>query len=187
MEQTCLANEQLQSLYLAQGTDFCRRINAQWCNAKFLTDVGHRDAFLKVIQHRDLQTLEQLYGGMAETQSSSLVDLSSTELKCFAEKLSNQRRAAEGNGMALHHSALEEVEQEREVEFQVEEIRHVQEPMHYKALTFPGLHAAISRFAKTGSLTGGCGYKQAFEALACTAIGQKFNVGCTESQLFVSS
>ena len=187
MEQTCRANEQLQNLYFAQGTDFCRRTNAQWENAKFLADVGHRDAFLNVIQHRDLQTLEQLYGGMADNQSSSLINLSSPELKGFVEKLSKQRRAAEGNGIVIHHSALEEVEQEREVEFQMEEIRQVQKPMRYKALAFPGLHAAISHFAKTGSLTGGCGYRQAFEALACTAIGQKFNVGCTESRLFVSS
>ena len=187
LEQTCRANEQLQNLYLAQGTDFCRRINAQWGNAKFLTDVAHRDAFLNVIQHRDLQTLEQLYGGIIETQHSSLIDLSFTELRCFAEKLSKQRRVSEGNGMALHHSALEEVEQEREIEFQVEEIRHVQKPMYFKALAFPGLHAAILQFAKTGSLTGRYGYQQAFETLACMIIGQKFNVGSTESQLFVSS
>src|SRR5271155_1728048 len=72
LEQTCRANEHLQNLYLAQGTDFCRRTNAQWKNVKFLTEKGHREAYLKVIQHLERQTLEQLYGVMTDTQPSSL-------------------------------------------------------------------------------------------------------------------
>ena len=47
-EQTCRANEHLQNLYLAQGTDFCRRTNAQWKNVKFLTENSHREAYLRV-------------------------------------------------------------------------------------------------------------------------------------------
>src|ERR1700761_3321182 len=75
LEQTCRANEQLQNLYLAQGTDFCRRTNAQWENANFLIDKGHREAYLKVIQCPELQSLEQLYGGMADAEPSSLAKL----------------------------------------------------------------------------------------------------------------
>jgi hypothetical protein len=187
LEQTCRANEQLQNLYLAQGTDFCRRTNAQWENAKFLTENGHREAYLKVIQHLERQTLEQLYGGMADTQPSSFSNLSSTQLNGFMEELSKQRRAADGNRQAIHSSALEEVEQEREVEFQVEEVRQVQKPTHYKALAFPGLHPAISHFAKTGDLAGEHGYEHAFAALARTDVGQKYNVCCTTSLLFVSA
>lgn len=124
---------------------------------------------------------------MADTQPSSLTDLSSTELKDFMEELSKQRRAANGNRKAIHSSALEEVEQEREVEFQVEEVRQVQKPTHYKALAFPGLHPAVSHFAKTGDLAGENGYEHAFAALARTGIGQKYNVCCTTSLLFVSA
>lgn len=187
LEQTCCANEQLQNLYLAQGTDFCRRVNAQWENAKFLTDKGHRETYLKVIQYPERQALEQLYGDIADTQPSSLRDLSFTELKGFMEELNEQRRTANGTGHATYSSALEEVEQEREVEFQVEEVRQVQKPIHHKALTFPGLQPAVSHFAKTGDLAGGQGYEHAFAALARTGIGQKYNVCRTRSLLFVST
>ena len=187
LEQTCRGNEQLQNLYLAQGIDFCRRTNAQWENTKFLTDKNHREAYLKVIQHPERQTLEQLYGSMPGTQTSSHTDLSSAELKDFMEELSKQRRVANGNRNVIHSSALEEVEQEREVEFQVEEVRQMQRPTHYKALAFPGLNAAVSHFAKTGDLAGGHGYEHAFAALARTGIGQKYNICRTTSQLFVSA
>jgi len=186
LEQTCRANEQLRNFYVAQGTDFCRRTNAQWKNAKFLTDKDHRQAYLKVIQHPEQQTLEQLYGGMTNIQPSSFADISSTELKGFIVKLSKQRTAAKGEGNSIHSSTLEEVEQEREVEFQVEEVRQVQKPTHYMALAFPGLHDAIHSFVKTGNLAGGHGYEHAFAALARTDIGRNYNVCCTRSRLFVS-
>jgi hypothetical protein len=187
LEQTCRANEHLQNLYLAQGIDFCRRTNSQWKNEKFLTEKGHREAFLKVIQHTERQSLEQLYGVMTDTQPSFFADVPSAELKGFMAELSKQRQAANGNGNIIHSSMLEEVEQEREVEFQVEEVRQVQKPTHYKALAFPGLHTAVSHFAKTGDLAGGRGYEHVFEALARTSIGQKYNVCRTTSQLFVSA
>lgn len=185
LEQTCRANEHLQNLYLAQGTDFCRRTNAQWKNEKFLSRESYREAYLKVIQHPERQTLEQLYGVMTDTQPSSLADVPSTELKSFMEELRKRRRVASGD--AVHSSVLEEVEQEREVEFQVEEVRQVQKPTHYKALEFPGLHAAVSHFAKTGDLAGEHGYEHVFDALARTSIGQKYDVCRTKSQLFVSN
>jgi hypothetical protein len=187
LEQTCRANEHLQNLYLAQGTDFCRRTSAQWKNVQFLTENGHREAYLKVIQRPERQTLEQLYGVTTDTQPSPLADEPSVELNGFMEELSKQRRAANSNRNVIHSSVLEEVEQEREVEFQVEEVRQVQKPMHYKALVFPGLHTAVSHFVKTGDLAGGHGYEHVFEALARTSIGQKYNVRRTTSQLFVSA
>ena len=186
LEQTCRANEHLQNLYLAQGTDFCRRTNTQWKNANFLTVTSHREAYLNVIQQPERQTLEQLYGGTTDIQPSSLDDVPFAELKDFIDELSRQRRAASGNGNVICSSVLEEVEQEREVEFQVEEVRQVQKPTHYKALKFPGLHVAVLRFAETGDLAGGKGYEHAFEALARTNIGQKYNVCRTTSKLFVS-
>ena len=187
LEQTCRANEHLQNFYLAQGTDFCRRMNAQWKNVKFLTENSHREAYLRVIQHPECQTLEQLYGAMTDAQPSSLVDMPSAELKGFMEELKKQRQGGNDNGNHIHSSVLEEVEQEREVEFQVEQVRQVQKPTHYKALTFPGLHAAVSHFAKTGDLAGGHGYEHVFDALARTSIGRKYNVRRTTSQLFVSA
>jgi hypothetical protein len=187
LEQTCRANEHLQNLYLAQGTDFCQRTNAQSKNGKFLTDTGHRAAYLDVIQRPERQTLEQLYGAKTDTQPSSLAGVQCAEVKGFLEELNKQRRAANGSGNVIHSAVLEEVEQEREVEFQVEEVRQAQKPTHYKAIGFPGLHAAVSYFAKSGKLTGGRGYEHVFEALARTSIGQKYSVCRTDSQLFVSA
>ena len=187
LEQTCRANEHLQNLYLAQGADFCRRIGSQWKNANFLTDSRHREAYLKVIQHPERQTLEQLYGAATDLEPTTLAHVQFAELRVFVEELNKQRRAAMDNGNGIHSSVLEEVEQEREVEFQVEEVRQVQRPTHYNALTFPGLHPDISHFAKTGKLTGGNGYEHVFEALARTSIGQKYNVRRTTSQLLVST
>ncbi|RYP59008.1 hypothetical protein DL769_008717 [Monosporascus sp. CRB-8-3] len=187
LEQTCRTNEQLQNLYFAQGSDFCRRTNAQWVNPKFLTDKAHYESLLKVIQYPERQTLEQLYGGMTESRSSSLSVMSFANLERFMEKLIQQRREAGDKWHGIHSSALEEVEQEREVELQVDEVRHVQKPERYTALTFPGLHPAVSRFARTGELTGGKGYKHAFGALEGTNIGQKYNVCRTASRLFIST
>ncbi|TVY43757.1 hypothetical protein LSUB1_G001260 [Lachnellula subtilissima] len=187
LEQTCRANEHLQNLYLAQGTDFCRRTDAQWKYVKFLTENRHREAYLRVIQHPERQTLEQLYGVGTDTQPSSVADTPSAELEGFMKELSGQRRAANNKGDRIHSSVLEEVEQEREVEFQVEQVRQVQKPAHYRALAFPGLHAAVSHFAKTGDLAGGHGYEHVFDALARTSIGQKYNVRRTTSQLYVSA
>lgn len=187
LEQTCRANEHLQNLYLAQGTDFCRRTDAQWKNVKFLTKNAHREAYLRVIQHPERQSLEQLYGVMTDTETSSLADILFAGLKDFVEELSKQRGAANGNGKLIHSSVLEEVEQEREVEFQVEQVRQAQKPARYKALAFPGLHTALSHFAETGELAGGHGYEHVFDALARTSIGQKYNIRRTASKLFVSA
>ncbi|PQE15352.1 p-loop containing nucleoside triphosphate hydrolase protein [Rutstroemia sp. NJR-2017a WRK4] len=166
-------NEHLQNLYFAQRTDFCSRTSTQWKNERFLTEKGQRKTFLKVIQQPESQILEQLYGLITGQQSSSLADVLCVELEVFIEKLNKRRRPANGNINVIHSSVLEEVEQEREVEFQMEEILQVQNPTHYKVLVFPGLYTAISRFAKTGSLAGGYRYEHTFEALACTSIGPK--------------
>lgn len=90
-------------------------------------------------------------------------------------------------GHQILSSMLEEVEQEREVEFQIEQIRQVQKPPTYEALTFPGLQPDISNFIDTGSLTIGPWAEHIFDALAKTAIGQKYNVQPTTSNFYVSA
>lgn len=186
LEQTCRGNEQLQNLYFAQGMDFCRRTSAQWANTGALSKKGRREEYLKVIQHPERQTLEQLYGAVIDTEPDS-IDVCAPELKSFTEELNRQRGASNGNGDTIRSSVLEEVEQEREVEFQVEQVRQVQKPVHYKALVFPGLHTAISQFISTGELVGGRGYEHVFDALAQTTVGQKYNIRRTNSRLFVST
>jgi hypothetical protein len=187
LEQTCRANEQQQHLYMAQGKDFCRRMDAQWKYSDFLTDESHRNSLLQVIQHPERQTLQQLYGKRSKGGPlGSTVHMSCPILKHFAHRLRDMATSSKAVQVTVNSSAMEEVEQEREVEFQVEEVREVQQPAHYNALEFPGLHPAMTRFAITGSLTGGDGYEHAFKALARTTIGKKFEVCCTQSRFFVS-
>ncbi|KAM3068070.1 hypothetical protein ACMFMF_009436 [Clarireedia jacksonii] len=185
LEQTCQTNEHLQNLYIAQGTDFCRRTDAEWKHPNMLTQRGQQQAYLKVIQQSECQTLEKLYGVAEDTQSLSPTDMSSTTLKTFMEELSKQRRAVRGNTKGAHSSVLEEVEQEREIEHQVEEVRQVQKPIHYKALAFPGLSKVVYEFATTGKLLDATS-EHVFVALARTSIGRKYSVCCTRSRLFVS-
>jgi hypothetical protein len=188
LEQTCRANEQLQNLYVSQGADFCNRMNAEWENADFLSDAQDRSAYVEVLQHPEQQTLVQLYGGRTEGSH----DLSSItpvlpQLQTFKDKLNQLRLSMSNTVNTFHSSALEEVEQEREVEFQVEEVREAQKTVHYKAHTFPGLHPAISGFVNSGCLCGNVGYEHVFDAVSSTSIGERFDIVGTESCLFVSA
>ncbi|KAI1761144.1 hypothetical protein GGR53DRAFT_506736 [Hypoxylon sp. FL1150] len=194
LEQTCHVNEELQSLYVAQGLDFCQRTDAVWKHGTRITDTVHRAKLLDVLQQPERQTLEQLYGGAsAEYKTGSVDRLLTPQLQAFTNQLN--RRGAE-RSMAIQTGALEEVEQEREVQEQVEEVRMVQKPARYEALTFPGLHPIILRFARTGILdyeqlaavqAQDAGFEQAFAYVARTGIGQRFGVRATNSRLFVST
>lgn len=187
LEQTCLANEQLQNLYLSQGTEFCDRFIAQSENPNFLSNSKHRDAYVRVLQRPEQQTLEQLYGGIADdTQRPGPQPNTFPQIQTVIEELDSIRHALAVNASVLHSSVLEEVEQEREVEYQVEEVRQVQVPVHYNALIFPGLHPAISEFARTGVLLGETGYEHVYTAVSRTSIGQRFGIRSTQLRCFVS-
>lgn len=186
LEQTCRTNQHLQNLYLAQGTDFCRRTDAQWKHTEIFTDNTQRDAYLSAIQNPEHQSLEKLYGGVTDIQPSYVTDMASTKLAGFMKELNKQRITTGNTRNYIHSSVLGEVEQEREVEFQIEQVRQVQKPTHYEALTFSGLHPDILHFVKTGNLILGCGYEHIFDALARTDIGQKYDVRRTKSKLYVS-
>ena len=100
---------------------------------------------------------------------------------------SSQGRSCDAKDSAVYSSALEEVEQEREVECQAENVQQKERPPPYDALIFPGLHANIYRYVKTGQLSGGSGYESAFGAVCRTKTGRKYNTRDIPSKLFVSS
>lgn len=188
LEQTCRTNEQLQNLHIAQGMDFSRRLNAQWKYDKFLSDDGHRSMLLGAIQAPERQTLEQQYGsGQDSSVRGSANEVSFPCLKNFMTTLVHQRKHIGDSTSGIRSSALEEVEQEREIEFQVEQVRQVAKPVKYRALTFKTLHWAIDRFVRTGKLEGTAGYMHVFESLQNTAIGKKFEVRGTGSRFFCST
>lgn len=189
LEQSCSANEHLANLHIAQGVDYCRRLDAQWRYNQFLTIDEHRMMLLNVIRQQERQTLNQQYSGVFDSSIRGSPDeVVSPSLKSFMSTLASQRRSMTGTlgASGMHSSALEEVEQEREVEFQVEEVRQVQKRKVFKPLSFSILHPAFKEFVHKGKLVGDEGYVHAFSFLGTTSIGQKFMVKATPSRFFVS-
>ena len=87
LEQTCRGNEQLRSLYLSQGADFCLRTNAQWKNSNFLTNETERKSYLDVIQRVEQESLEKLYGNKAEARPEYHSEPLPKVLQMFKENL----------------------------------------------------------------------------------------------------
>lgn len=61
---------------------------------------------------------------------------------------------------SMKNAALEEVEQEREVAFEIEQEREIQRPLSMKAHRYPGLHSSVRNFAITGHLKGNEGLRE---------------------------
>ncbi|EAQ92064.1 hypothetical protein CHGG_00299 [Chaetomium globosum CBS 148.51] len=176
LEQTCRVNDQLRDLYLAQGYDFCRRVNSQLLHADFLTDATQRSALLDSIRRPERQTLPEMYGTKTGRASQPTAEpLSSGKLSEFMRELDWQQGMGDGGvGPGGQDAAFEEVEQERQVErFQAEHVQQRQNRPSYKALSFPGLHKRIRQFVETGELKGKKGRKHAFAAMANTSTGQE--------------
>jgi hypothetical protein len=104
--------------------------------------------------------------------------------------LTARRRGFQDTGDAVHSSALQEVEQEREVAYEVENVRELEKPLHYTPFSFPGLHKDIISYMETGRLAADSGgYEHAFVALQRTQMGQKFGIrsDATSCRLYVSA
>ena len=185
LEQTCCANEHLHDLYLAQGFDFCRRINAKLDNNNIFSKKSQREKYLQVLQQPERRTLEQLYGDIGVDASAGATQIIFQGLKSISQELETQKQGAT-RGIGIHSSVLEEVEQQREVEFQVEEVREIQRPVRFKALKFPGVHKDIENFLISGVLPQSDCYEHVFEAIARTRLGQKYRACQSTSRLFTS-
>ena len=182
LDQTCASNRELQSLYLSQGTDFCHRMQASSDYKRFLTDSNHRESYMKTLQQPEQQTLEQLYKPQLfhdidspPSPVTSPLQLNQ-KLRQFMEELKQMQKQSHLTRASITSSAMEEVEQEREVACEIEEEREVQLPSQMKAHGFPGLHKSILDFVKTGVLTGKGGYVKAFDFLESTQLGLKYGV-----------
>ncbi|PSR97798.1 hypothetical protein BD289DRAFT_403463 [Coniella lustricola] len=189
LEMTCRNNEQLQDLHIAHGVDFCHRLDTQWANPGFVEDSHQRSKLFDVIQAQESRTLEEQYGSSEDGVTRVSEDHVTFDcLKDFMHQLEDQQKNIEDrlNGRGMHNAALEEVERERQVEHQVEEVRQVAKPVTYKPLPFPGLSPVLKAFAKSGELNGAEDYLHVFDSLRGTAIGSKFKVRGTGSQLYCS-
>ncbi|KAF4624821.1 hypothetical protein G7Y89_g13348 [Cudoniella acicularis] len=190
LEQTCNGIEQLQPLYFSQGADFCTRTQAAIDNREFLTDVDQRENYLSVIKQFEQQTLEQLYGVKSTSRPAILPGTLSPEIAKFKKELDTRRRNFQDTGLAVHASALQEVEIQREVAYEVENVREVQKVTHYLPFSFPGVHRDILGFFKTGRLAAdSVAYEPAFTALRRTSLGRKHGIKVegTTGKLYVST
>ncbi|KAJ0298724.1 hypothetical protein COL516b_009809 [Colletotrichum fioriniae] len=174
-----------------KGIDFCRRMQAAIDNPDFVKDKHQREAYLGTIKQDEQHSLQKLYEpkrkikGTGEFQAGP-----DTKIRAFVKELNKRRKAFQDTGRAVHASALQEVEQEREVAFEVETVRQVKKPHHYTALSFPGLHPEVESFAKTGRIPAGAHtFVPAIKSLSKTAIGKKFKVSdrSSRSNLYVTT
>jgi hypothetical protein len=176
LEQTCRGNEQLQTLYTAQGLDFCQRVNGAWQYPDFLVNKNHRSVLLSLIQSSERLNLEEQYGVGAETRRKTLSHVLNPRVQGLVKPLMEQREGTSLSKLIRYQSAMEEVEQEREIENQVEEIREMQRPTHHEALDFPGLHPDISNFVADGVLPPDHVFELAMIFLSHTSLGRKFGL-----------
>ncbi|KAH8698926.1 hypothetical protein BGW36DRAFT_406791 [Talaromyces proteolyticus] len=183
--QTCNSNKDLQPLYFAQGMDFCNRMQAAGNFKNFLTSSVHQEGLLKVLRCREHQTLEELYGPVATTTTGPTDCGPSTgpvlapfgsKLRFFMQKLQESYKLTSLDRESARGSALEEVEQEREVAYEIEEERELQRPDHMKALKFPGLSRSIIEFVKTGILGDETECIKASFVLESTQLGKKHKI-----------
>ena len=177
LEQTCSGIEQLQPLQYSQGVDFCRRTQALRSNPDFVKDEIQRNEVLGALREKEHQTLKQLYNPKGSTKSIKGLPNFDGELSGYMKDLKHRRKNFQDTGSAVHASALQEVQQEREVAFEVEAVREIQKPNHIPPLTFPGLHQDIESFVKTGLLAHmSPAYENAIGALRRTPLGQKYGI-----------
>ncbi|KEY64737.1 hypothetical protein S7711_05391 [Stachybotrys chartarum IBT 7711] len=189
LHNTCEGIEQLQPLYYSQGVDFCRRMQANLDHAG-LTNKSVREEYVAEIKQEEQQTLQQLYEPKTKTRAPVATSSTNPRLNAFYQELNARRKAFQDTGRAVHASALQEVEQEREVAFEVESVRQVKQPFKYPAHTFPGLHETLEVFARTGRLSAGEVHITAmFAVLARTGLGRKFKVSrhARQPRLFMST
>jgi hypothetical protein len=189
LEQSCKANEQMMALHFSQCWDFCRRTDVLWKYPNWATSNSSWLEVLQVVRQEEQQTLQQMYGPTT-THSNEIgtEKLASPLLQKFALNVAERARHGQSHGS----SALMEVEQEREVVFEIEQVREKQSMTEHTALHFPGTDPAILDFINTGQLDTGRTRKrgpllQAFVYVGRTRIGTQFGVKGTTSRLYVSN
>ncbi|KAJ4247759.1 hypothetical protein NW762_012967 [Fusarium torreyae] len=177
LDNTCDQIEQLQPLYYSQGMDYCRRMQAVLDHPKFLDDKPQRKDYVQAIKQDEQQSLQNLYEPKLKSRATGMQTSNNETLRSFVQNLNARRKTFQDTGKAVHASALQEVEQEREVAFEVESVRQVKKPQQFAAYSFPGLNASLEAFIRTGRLPADTNYfNHVFHALARTGIGRKFKV-----------
>ncbi|KIW95276.1 uncharacterized protein Z519_03860 [Cladophialophora bantiana CBS 173.52] len=164
LEQTCQGLENLQPLYYAQGVNYCHRTQAERDHSLFLLDEAERIAYLDALQSHAQLSLKALFESGLEKAKKRVRD------------------AFQDTENAVHASALQDVEQEREVAVEVETIHKRQNPLYFHPQTFSGLATEIRDFALTGALRpDDMTCKRAFSYMAPTETGRKYPADLPET------
>ena len=188
LEQTCIYNEQQHLLYLAQGLDFCQRTDAAWKTPDFLLEMEQRGYYVEALQQLEHFSLEDLYRPNYGVSQSNVRTLKSPQLRRFVDVLQENRPILRA-GDSIVGSALEQVEQEREIAHEVEQVREVEKPAKFKALPIRSLDPKVWQFAMSGNMPNPCHFETAFACMSRTALGIRHGLKETKnnSRLYVSS
>jgi hypothetical protein len=153
LEQTCNTIEQLEPLYYNQGISYLQRTQAKLAHADFLVNHESRNAYLSTVRSKEMHSLRQLYEPRCQRRGAAIrpSDFAPT-LRSFVMELLQRRKDFQDRGLAIQSAALEEVELEREMEYEIECVREVQQPVHFRALKVAKLHADVEKFAMTGNI-----------------------------------
>ncbi|KIW67043.1 hypothetical protein PV04_06320 [Phialophora macrospora] len=190
LEQTCQGLENLQPLFYAQGVNYCQRIQAVQNNPQYLSNPAQRDAYLGALQDHEQQSLKSLYEPRTLKKKNRVKDEKfDGRIGLHIKELERRRKAFQDTGSAVHASALQEVEQEREVAVEAETIRERQKPVYFHPLTFSGLAHALREFVLSGALRLDDGiWESAFSYMKRSATGLKYSAELPASpQVLVSA
>ncbi|KAG5749551.1 hypothetical protein H9Q70_007795 [Fusarium xylarioides] len=189
LEQSCEASDNMMSLHIAQGFEFCRRTDALLEFRKSSQKKKTRDKLLQETQQPEGQTLEQLYGPKEKPSSTGLKAIKSAHLQSFVKELHGLEADLVKRQIRACSLAFDEVEQEREVEFEVHQLREKQNPTHLTALEFPGLDKTIVQFCEESVVElASLQFIQALDMIGDTYLGLKYGIKAkgTSSKLRVS-
>lgn len=143
-----------------------------------MDDDDERSEYIAAIKQNERQTLQQLYGPQKKGKSNNAPTIrGGSGLTPYMRELETRRKGFQDTGAAVHASALQEVEQERETEYEIELVRQVKRPPPCPPHKFPGLHRDLDIYARTGRIPGGSDwFVPMFRALSRTGLGRKYRV-----------
>lgn len=177
LKQSCDATEQLEPLYCTQGQTYLEHMQAKSDNLGFLQNSVKLRRYLSVLQSKELQTLKSLYEPKHATSTAKNdAVMALPMLQNFATALSLRKSSFQDGKSVFLTPIFEEVEQEREIEHEVESVREIQLPTHFKAHKICSLHQDIREFCQSGSVfLKSEAYQPMFEFLKKTTIGSAYS------------
>jgi hypothetical protein len=144
------------------------------------------------VRSTELQTLKQLYAPKHLQRGTDWKpSMFAKQLQGYVTELQNRKAEFHDTGLVVLSSVFDEVEQEREIEYEVEVLQEVQKRVHFAALGISKLHRDIRTFATTGRLPKASdAYQPMPSALQMTAVAMKhgaINAARMASNLFIST